>query len=100
MLRGFFFGVFMAKRVVMAVADSASGLYGQPIFGVSIGVVQRSFADEVNRASPDNGMYAHPDDFSLVYLADFDDEGGNFTLPEGGPRVIVRGKDVSQKENA
>lgn len=88
------------KRVVMAVADSATNLYGQPIFGPSVNSVVRSFVDEVNRAHAENQMYSHPDDFSLVYLADFDDEGGTFSIPEGGVRVVTRAKDVSTKESA
>lgn len=86
----------MTKRCVLAVFDSAVQAFGQPIFVPAIGAGIRSFSDEVNRAAPDNQFANHPDDFQLHYIADFDDESGSFTTPEGGSRVLSRGKDVKQ----
>lgn len=87
------------KRVVCAVFDSAAQTFGQPIFSPAIGVIVRSFGDEVNRDAPDNGFAQHPEDFELRYLADFDDESGRFSLPEEGIRVLARGKDVVRTGN-
>ena len=86
----------MSKRCVLAVRDSAVQAFGQPLFVPAIGAGLRSFVDEVNRAAPDNQFNQHPDDFELHYLADFDEETGQFTSPEGGQRVLTRGKDVKQ----
>ncbi|WNK13019.1 MAG: nonstructural protein [Microvirus sp.] len=86
----------MSKRVVCAVMDSAVLAFGQPIVAVSVGVVVRSFADEVNRVAVDNALSQHPEDYTLHFLAEFDDEFGSFSLPEGGQRVLARGKDVKQ----
>jgi len=86
----------MSKRCVLAVFDSAVQAFGQPFFVPAIGAGVRSFVDEVNRAAPDNQLANHPDDFELSYIADFDDERGEFTTPEGGVRVLARGKDVKQ----
>lgn len=86
----------MSKRCVLAVFDSAIQAFGQPIFVPAIGAGVRSFSDETNRAAADNQFYAHPEDFELRYLADFDDETGVFSTPAEGTRVLARGKDVKQ----
>lgn len=86
----------MSKRCVLAVFDSAVQAFGQPFFVPAIGAGVRSFVDEVNRAAPDNSLANHPEDYELSYIADFDDELGEFTKPADGVRVIARGKDVKQ----
>lgn len=82
------------RSVVVCVYDSAVAAYGRPFFVPSVGAAIRSFGDEVNRSAPDNTMFAHPDDYVLWYLGDFDEETGLF----GGEaaRVLTRGKDVKQ----
>lgn len=86
----------MARVVVVSVRDSAVSAFSRPFFVPSVGAAVRSFTDEVNRSAPDNPMFAHPDDYELWYLADFDEESGLFLLDEleSGKRVLVRGKDV------
>lgn len=83
------------KRVVCAVFDSAAALYGQPVFVPSVGVALRSFIDEVN--NKESAMFGHPDDYTLFYVADFDDATGEFSLPERGLVSLARGKDVSER---
>lgn len=87
----------MIKSVVVAVRDSAIGAFGRPIFAPSVNAALRSFVDEINRESDDNGMAKHPDDYTFHYLADFDEDTGTFHLPEGGVREIARGKDVKRE---
>lgn len=86
----------MTKRCVLAVFDSAIQAFGQPIFVPAIGAGVRSFSDEVNRSAADNQLANHPEDFELHYVADFDDESGEFFEPKEGKRVLARGKDVKQ----
>lgn len=86
----------MSKLVVLSVFDHAVQAFGRPIFVPAIGAGLRSFVDEVNRKAEDNNLYQHAEDFDLSYLADFDEERGEFTKPEGGVRVLARGKDVKQ----
>lgn len=81
------------KFVVVAVRDSAVGSFSRPFFVPSTGAATRSFADEVNRAAPDNPMYAHPDDFELWRLCSFEDESGEFG--DTGQVMLSRGKDVA-----
>lgn len=95
----------MARLVVVAVMDRALPAYGRPLFVPSIGVAMRSFADEVNRASADNQMNQHPEDFELWHLGEFDEASGAFVqmdATDGGAsmvRMLVRGVDVVRKEN-
>lgn len=86
------------KRVVCAVFDAAVQVYGQPFFVRAMGEAMRSFADEVNRKAADNNLAMHPEDFHLSVLAVFDDETGQFSVPDEGIRVLSRGKDVVNKE--
>lgn len=85
----------MAKLYVVSVRDSAMQAFGRPIFVPSLGVASRSFADEVNRAAPDNQMNQHPEDFELWYIADFEEETGLFTGCDQ-VRQLARGKDVAK----
>lgn len=89
----------MAKLVVVSVFDSAAQAFGRPVFVPSTGVAIRSFMDEVNRQAPDNQMYLHPDDFTLYYIADFDESDSVFVnVDDPSIRMLMRGKDAARKE--
>lgn len=83
----------MAKWIVVSVRDSAVDAFNRPAFVPAVGAAVRSFQDEVNRDSPDNMLHAHPEDFELYELGEFDDSIGSFQL-FAQPRAIARGKDV------
>lgn len=80
--------------IVVSVYDRASEVFGRPAFIPARGAAVRSFTDEVNRVAPDNELNRHPDDFDLYVLAEFEDSKGVFSPIDGGPVVLVRGKDV------
>lgn len=82
------------KTIVCAARDSAMGGFAQPMFVPAVGVALRSFTSEVNRKAPDNILSQHPGDFELWVIAEYDDESGEFSPPEGGKRCLARGKDV------
>lgn len=82
----------MPKMVICSVWDSAIGSYGRPFFVPSRGVAMRSFQDEVRRKADDNPMNAHPEDFELFYLAEFDDQTGLFA--EQLQQSLLRAVDV------
>lgn len=82
------------KMCVVAVRDSAVGAFNRPFYAPAIGVAVRSFSDEVNRKAADNIMSAHPEDFELWHLSDFEEESGRFESVD--MRVLARGKDVVQ----
>ncbi len=81
------------KMVIVSILDSAAGAYGRPAFVASEGVAVRQFQDEVNRASDDNQLYKHPDDFYLYYLGTYDDNTGGMDLLSQ-PKLISRAKDI------
>ncbi|AXH75193.1 MAG: nonstructural protein [Microviridae sp.] len=78
---------------LFSIYDSASGLFGRPMFMVSRGQAVRSFTDEVNRNDPQNDLYKHPSDFTLYHLGAFDDADGSFNLVK--PDAVIRGVDAS-----
>ena len=84
------------KRAVCAVYDSAVEAYGQPMFVTAVGAALRSFIDEVNRRADDNALYLHPEDYTLFYIADFDDVSGEFVPTDRGIGSLARGKDVAK----
>lgn len=82
----------MNKMQVVAVRDRAIDAYMQPWFVVSIGQAIRAFADEINRRATDNPLSAHPEDYDLYHLGEFDQERGVFKTEEG-PRQVAVGKE-------
>lgn len=80
------------KHVVVSVHDSASGLFGRPVFVAAAGQAVRSFADEVNSDKGD--LANHAEDFTLYKLGEFDDASGQFSSE--GATVLARGKDLKQ----
>ena len=81
------------KMIVVSIKDRAADAFGRPFYVPSVGVAIRSFQDEVNRASEDNQMYQHPDDFDLYELGSFDDSTGTFELFQS-PKLLTLGKQV------
>lgn len=85
------------KMVIVSIKDTAADAFGRPAFVATEGVALRQFQDEVNRASDDNQLYKHPQDFHLYYIGLFDDATGKFELLEN-PKLITRANDVIIKE--
>jgi hypothetical protein len=85
------------KMVICSIRDSAADAYGRPFFLPSVGVAIRSFTDEVNRASEDNQIYQHPEDFDLFELGEFDDANGKFALLDV-PKQLALGRMVKVRE--
>jgi len=81
------------KLTLCTVKDRAADAYGRPMFVPSTGIAIRSFSDEINRASEDNQMYNHSDDFDLYELGEFDDNTGLFSLHDQ-PKLLTLGKQV------
>nr|QJB19386.1 MAG: nonstructural protein [Microvirus sp.] len=81
-------------KFVCSVYDRAAQVYSAPFYVPHRNVAIRDFTDEVNRAASDNVLHKHPDDYDLYALCTFDDSDGHFDDLDGGPVVLVRGKDV------
>lgn len=85
------------KYVCCAVLDSAAAVYGTPMFGASVGQLQRSFSDEVNRRpqhGEHNALNGHPEDFALWFIGHYDDVSGVFEDAGSERRCVSRGQDV------
>jgi hypothetical protein len=85
------------KMFIISIKDTAADAFGRPVYVATEGVAIRQFQDEVNRASDDNQLYRHPDDFHLYHLGDFDDITGKFDILET-PRLVARAKELIIKE--
>lgn len=66
------------KLIVCAVYDDAVKSYMTPVFQQTDGQAIRGFMDAVN-SEKQSQMTAHPEDFSLFKLAEYDDSTGAFT---------------------
>jgi hypothetical protein len=64
------------KKVIAAYRDQQAQVFGQPIFAPALGVVIRSFTDEVNNQYETNMLYHHPEDFILFHIGNYDDNTG------------------------
>jgi hypothetical protein len=84
------------KYSIVTVYDRVAEVYGTPYYAVSKGSAMRGFSDEVNRPDSNNSLYAHPDDFELMYLGQFDDQLGDFEL-QSKPSILIKGSEVSVK---
>jgi hypothetical protein len=80
---------------ILAIRDRALDAYGQPFFAPSHGAAIRSFSDEINRASDQNQLFKHPEDFDLFSLGEFDDATGEFEATR--PTQLAVGKDLATK---
>jgi len=74
------------KLIVLAVFDVQVAAYQRPFFAPALGAGVRAVTDEVNRQGSE--MNAHPKDYSLYKLGEFDDVTGRF-FPEDQPALIV-----------
>jgi hypothetical protein len=83
----------VARLAIVAVRDSAVGLFARPFCVPSLAAGNRSFIDEVNRRAEDNQMNRHPEDFELFHLGEYDEESGKFFNLDS-PYSLSRAKDV------
>jgi len=78
---------------IYAVKDLAVQAFGQPFFVRAKGEALRSFQDEVNgRGNAQSAIAAHPEDYELYELGDYDDVSG-ILFPKG-PNLVARAKDL------
>jgi hypothetical protein len=83
------------KMQIISVKDRVADAYGRPFYTQSIGTAIRSFSDEINRDAADNQMFAHPDDYDLYHLGEFDDATAEFSLLTT-PHQLILGKQAKK----
>lgn len=76
--------------VIVAIRDLAVGSFVQPMFFPSRQAAVRAFSDECNRK--DSQLRAHPADYSLWLIGEFDEIAGEVS-PLRGER-LCEGMDV------
>lgn len=76
---------------IFAVRDTAVEAFLAPFYMPSKGAAIRAFGDTVN--DPQSGFNKHPQDFSLYFLGDFDEQTG-IIAPASSPEHCVTGADV------
>lgn len=84
------------KTIAVAVYDSATQAFANPVFVPHVNVAIRSFTDEVN--NPQGVIYQHPDDYELWQLAEWDSDTGLFPPNGDDKRLLTRGKDVAVRD--
>lgn len=85
------------KYKLIAIRDRVADIFGTPNAVANLGQAMRSFADEINRASEDNALYKHPDDFDLYHLGEYDDAHGTFEILDK-PRQLALGRDLKRRD--
>lgn len=84
------------KLICFAVFDAKAKLHLQPFFMRSVAEAVRAFGDLVNEQG--HSFNLHPFDYTLVQLADYQEETGMLT-PLKEPCVLVNGKQVYDDPN-
>lgn len=75
-----------------AVRDAKANAFLSPNFFPSRGIAMREFGDAM--VSEKSFMFKHPEDFSLWYLGEFNDQSGNVKT-QPAPELICNGLDFS-----
>lgn len=86
----------MTVLFVCAVRDRALDAFMQPFFTQSLGVAERSFGDEVNRA--ESPMHAHANDYDLHLIGTYDDATG-LLVPTTPPQLVITARAVLKPES-
>jgi len=74
-----------------SVNDAKAGFYGNPFSARTNSEAMRNFQQAINDTNPNNLMNAHPADFSLFEIGEFDDETGQITPI--APKHLANGVD-------
>lgn len=85
----------MSGRIfeLCAVRDSALAAFASVMTFQTVAAGVRSFRDEVQRA--ESPMHAHPEDYELWRLGQYDEDTGEITPCR--PEMVVRAKDLMEK---
>jgi len=84
----------MALLKVVSVRDSALDAFSRPFCVPTLGAAQRSFQDECN--NKDSPVYAHPKDYELFCIGDFEETTG--LLTPCVPVSVCRAADLTRWE--
>lgn len=75
---------------IISVRDIVADVFSQPQFAPNLGSAIRSFGDQCRNKTEGNIIGAHPQDFELYELGEFDDSKAEFHC-DNPPRQIAVG---------
>jgi len=76
-----------------SVRDQKAEMYHMPFFALTNGVAIRIFADLAN--DPNTFVGKHPNDYSLFYLGEFDDQRAHFEIAQAPVHIGVAAEYLS-----
>lgn len=84
------------KSILIAVRDQKSVMFAQPVTAPTRGIALRSWGDQLNDPkNADGEAVKHPEDFSLWYIGEYDDNTGEITPHK--PEQMVVASDLIRK---
>lgn len=78
------------RQRIFAIYDRAACCYSQPFYQQTRGLGERAFTDAI--CDEKSAMHAHPGDYDLFDLGEYDNEDGCFV--GGKPLLLVTGIQV------
>lgn len=78
--------------VILVIRDSASKSFGIPQFTPAIGVFTRDLGDLVNGQDRKHPFAAHPEDYEVFKIGEYDDATG--VIKPGTMEPVIRLKDL------
>jgi hypothetical protein len=80
-------------KTIYALKDTAVQAFNTPMFMRSQGEMLRALQDEVNTDKTKSALAAHPEDYELYRLGEYNEDTGAIT-PEQPAVLIARAKDL------
>lgn len=80
----------MTIHKLFTIVDKISEKAGKPFIAETLGEAERTFTDALKHAPEGSLFNSHPQDFSLIYLGDFDDK--NYSVSNPQTTVVAVGK--------
>lgn len=77
------------KHVIFAIYDEKAGAYLPPFMFHAIPMAIRSFTDCIT--DQDHAFGAHPEDYTLYCLGEFDDSNATYDIIPPGKEVVLTG---------
>lgn len=85
---------------VYSIFDSKLATYGRPWYEMTDSAAIRAFSDAISDGSnPNNQFHKHPEDFSLYYLGDYDDQKGTFDVGRPPVSLVTASAIVASRRN-
>lgn len=74
------------KRCLFSVYDLKAAAYNAPFMQPTHGCAERQFLDWAQQAG--SSIQAHPEDYTLMHVGDFDELTGQLVAPKNGPQPV------------